>query len=79
MQLGCPVISSHTSSLPEVCGDAALYCDPADVSSLAAQLKRLVNEPALRDELREKGKKQIARFSWRKSAQRAWQAIEACL
>jgi len=79
MQLGCPVVSSDTSSLPEVCGDAVLYCDPADTSSLAAQIKRLVDEPGLREELREKGTKQIARFSWRKSAQKAWLGIEACL
>ncbi len=76
MALGCPVILSRTSSLPEVGGDAALYCDPADVSDLARQITRLVHDPALRRELSAKGRLRAQGFRWRDAARRIWTAIE---
>jgi glycosyltransferase involved in cell wall biosynthesis len=68
MCCACPVIVSDTSSLPEVCGDAALYCDPRDPASLAAQLRRLLESPALRAEMREAGACRAAQFSWERAA-----------
>ena len=62
------MIVSNTSSLPEVCGDAALYCDPADPATLAAQLRRLLASPALRAELREAGFARAGQFGWDKAA-----------
>lgn len=68
MQYGCPVITSKVSSLPEAGGDAALYVDPEDVADIAKKIKRLLSDKALRKEMIEKGKKQVAKFSWEKTA-----------
>jgi glycosyltransferase involved in cell wall biosynthesis len=76
MLLGCPVISSHTTSLPEVCGNAALYCDPASDESIAKLLFRLVEDGPLRQELAALGRAQSQQFSWRSVAERVWAAIE---
>lgn len=68
MALGVPVVTSNVSALPEVAGEAALYGDPHDVSSIARAMLRLNNEPGLADSLSEKGKIQAAKFSWDTSA-----------
>lgn len=64
MCCGCPVIVSDRASLPEVCGSAALYCDPDDPATLAAQLRRLFDSSSLQQELREAGRQQARRLSW---------------
>lgn len=66
--LGCPVVCSTAASIPEVCGDAALYFDPDDTDELLAQIDRLEQEDGLRDELREQGFVNAQRFSWDNSA-----------
>ncbi|MDP6849727.1 MAG: glycosyltransferase family 1 protein [Planctomycetota bacterium] len=76
MALGCPVIVSQTSSLPEVCGDAALYCNPSDVSDIARQVSRLANDRGLVAELKQKGLAQAKKFSWRTTARTVWKAVE---
>jgi len=63
MQLGCPVITSNVSSMPEVCGDAALYVDPYDVSALRSVLEQVDRNDAVLEELRSKGKKQATKYS----------------
>ncbi len=68
MALGCPVVASDTSSLPEVCGPAALYAAPDDPARWLAQIAKLLDSPALRDELRVKGHAQAKSFSWARSA-----------
>jgi glycosyltransferase involved in cell wall biosynthesis len=50
MTCACPVIVSRCASMPEVCGDAALYCDPHDPATLAEQLRRLLGSEQLRAE-----------------------------
>ena len=65
--LGCPVIYSDLPEFREQMGDAALYCDLADVSSLADHLSALVQDTALRDRLRAAGRKfatEIARIDY---------------
>lgn len=52
MSFGCPVVASSTSSLPEVCGDAAIYVDPYSVSSIAHGIARVIGDDDLREELR---------------------------
>jgi len=76
MLLGCPVISSDTSSLPEVCGDAVLYCNPADDNSIAEQITKLCNDAALRDKLIAGGLTQSQKFTWRQVALNIWNSIE---
>jgi glycosyltransferase involved in cell wall biosynthesis len=68
MCCGCPVIVSERASLPEVCGPAALYCDPADPATLAAALRRLLASPALADELRAAGHARAAQLTWDRAA-----------
>jgi glycosyltransferase involved in cell wall biosynthesis len=68
MSCGCPVISSSTASLPEVCGDAALYCDPEDPGDIAAAVDAVLSDEVLRQDLRRRGLERAAGFSWSQSA-----------
>jgi len=79
MLLGCPVVVSRTTSMPEVCGDAAVYCDPHDDASIAGALRRVCTDDALRARLREQGPKQSAQFTWRRVAERLWGSVEPLL
>ncbi|QDA58794.1 glycosyltransferase family 4 protein [Hymenobacter jejuensis] len=72
---GCPVITSNLSSLPEVAGDAALLVDPFSVESIAEALANVQSDSTLRAQLIERGKLNIRRFSWDKSAAELWQAV----
>lgn len=66
--LGIPVLTSNTSSLPEVGGEAALYINPYDVEEVAASMERIAFDENLRRELIQKGFENIKRFSWEKAA-----------
>ncbi|MHA4807431.1 glycosyltransferase family 4 protein [Flavitalea flava] len=68
MASGCPVIVSGTSSMPEVCGQAALYIDPLDETSIHASMKELICNKVLRDRLIEDGLAQAKKFSWMQTA-----------
>lgn len=68
MSFDCPVISSFTSSLPEVGGDACLYFDPANPQELSEKLTQLLENRRLRNELIKKGRERIKSFSWKKCA-----------
>lgn len=69
MACGTPVITSNTSSLPEVTGDAALLIDPYDEQGLADALFRIVTDHPLRLRLRTAGLQRAQLFSWRGAAQ----------
>lgn len=69
------VITSNTTSLPEVCGDAALLVDPENVEEIAAAMSRISDNLELRSELIEKGKVQFKKFSWENSANALYQSI----
>jgi glycosyltransferase involved in cell wall biosynthesis len=68
MQCGCPTLVSRRAALPEVCGDAAAYCDPSDPADIARQLQVILDSGALRDELRRAGLARSKMFSWKKAA-----------
>lgn len=68
MACGAPVITSNTSSLPEVVGDAALLIDPHNTHELAQTILRLLENEQLREELRQKGYARAQLFTWPKSA-----------
>jgi len=76
MQHNCPVITSNVSSLPEAGGDAALYIDPEDVDDIAEKIKKLVIDDKLRKILIEKGKQQVKKFSWEKTARETLAVLE---
>jgi alpha-1,3-rhamnosyl/mannosyltransferase len=69
MACGVPVLCSKTSSLPEIMGEAALTFDPLDVAEMAAKIGEALRDGALREEMREKGLRQAAKFSWERTAQ----------
>lgn len=70
MACGTPVLTSNTSSLPEVVGDAAILADPLDIQGLKNSMSELINHPELRQMLKEKGKKRAQQFSWSASAEK---------
>ena len=65
MKSGCPVVSTNTSSIPEVAGQAALLVDDIKANSFILNIKHLENKK-LRDELIYKGLEQSKKFSWDK-------------
>lgn len=65
MTLGCPVIVSQTSSMPEVGGDAVVYCDPNDSSSLVSAIKEVFSSEESRKMLSEKGRLRAQKFTWK--------------
>jgi len=79
MAHGLPVVTSDTSSLPEVGGDAALYADPLDVEGIAGQCARAVEDLALRRELIEKGRARARQFTWRRAAEAVLRVYEEVL
>ncbi|HEY75169.1 MAG TPA: glycosyltransferase family 4 protein [Thermoflexia bacterium] len=68
MACGTPVLASRGSSIPEVGGEAALYFDPLDTEEMTEAILRLLRDPVLREEMRERGFVQARRFSWSKAA-----------
>jgi glycosyltransferase involved in cell wall biosynthesis len=68
MHIGCPVITTPYSSIPEVCGDAALYVRPEDAREFGDAIIALERNGPLRSRLIEAGKAQAGRFSWSRSA-----------
>jgi glycosyltransferase involved in cell wall biosynthesis len=76
MQEGCPVITSNVSSMPEAGGDACLYVDPNSSSDIAEKIEMLINNEKLRQELIIKGRVQVAKFNWEKTARRTISVLE---
>lgn len=77
MSFDCPVISSNAASLPEVCGDAALYFDPISPKDLSDKLMLLFSSDLLRSDLVQKGRKNIRRFSWEDCATKTIEVIDS--
>jgi glycosyltransferase involved in cell wall biosynthesis len=69
MACGAPVLTSNSSSLPEVAGDAALLVDPHDTRAIAAGMVRLARDEVLRQELRQRGYRRAAQFTWDRCAE----------
>ena len=76
MACGVPVLTGNQTSLPEVVGDAGVMVDPYDVDALANGLQRLVEDSAMRDQLRSKGLVRAKQFSWDETARRTWEILE---
>jgi len=68
MASGCPVITSTTSSMPEVAGDAALLVDPQNTGEIAEALARLLRDETLRTHLATVGRQRTSQYSWRRVA-----------
>jgi glycosyltransferase involved in cell wall biosynthesis len=68
MACGTPVVASNASSIREVVGDAGFLCDPHSPDELANALARVLEEPGLADELRDRGRTRAAEFTWERTA-----------
>jgi glycosyltransferase involved in cell wall biosynthesis len=79
MACRCPVIVSRSASLPEVCGEAALYVDADDHHQLATAIRRVMCEEDLAANLRQLGVVQAGRWTWAQSAERALSAAREVL
>lgn len=73
---GTPVLASNTSSLPEVTGDAGLLVDPYNVDSIAHGIVRLVQDEALRADLRKRGLQHAAGWTWERTARQTLAVLE---
>jgi glycosyltransferase involved in cell wall biosynthesis len=79
MACGCPVIVSNVTSLPEVCGDAALYVDPNNPQNIADTMQRLLRDETLQQQLRQRGLEHIKQFTWEKCAQETLSVVHTFL
>ena len=70
MACGTPVITSNTSSLPEVVGDAAIMVNPHKINEIASAINRVLENKQLQEDLRQKGYTRAAHFTWVRSAQK---------
>jgi len=68
MSAGTPVVAVHSAAVAEVCDDAALYVGPRAADELAGHLRRLAADPSLRADLRLRGRRRAAEFSWARCA-----------
>lgn len=75
MALGCPVVVSDRASMPEICGEAALYASPDDAEEWLASLVRLAADGDLRERLAVAGRRRAATFTWRNVALRYLEAM----
>ena len=76
MACGTPVVSSNTSAMPEVLGDAALLVDPLDVKALAEALRQILLDDQLHTQLAKQGPKRAQRFTWANAAQKYLEVYE---
>jgi glycosyltransferase involved in cell wall biosynthesis len=76
MKCGVPVITSTTSSMPEVCGDAALLVNPTSVNQITEAITKLSSDNNLRHSLIEKGSLQAQKFTWENTASLLWESCE---
>lgn len=79
MAAGTPVITTRRGALPETCGDAALYADPADPSAFAAACIEVATDPVTHDRLTAAGRERAAAFTWERTAKRVNDALGARL
>ncbi len=75
MYFGTPVIASKASSLPEICGNAALYIDPLNPEDIAKKILLLLNDNALKSQLIKNGKERIKNFTWENNARKLYKIM----
>ena len=79
MQCGTPVVTSRTSSLPEVVGDAAMTVDPTDEDALAQALMDVLQRTELAETLRRRGVERARAFTWRRTVDETVDAYRTML
>ena len=79
MACGTPVVTSNSSSLPEVAGDAAILVDPYKVEAIAEAMQRVLSDSALATAMRKKGLAQATKFTWARAAKETMAVYEQVL
>jgi glycosyltransferase involved in cell wall biosynthesis len=79
MALGVPALVSRAASLPEVCGDAALYCDPLSVSDIARGMLTLLSDEGERARLIELGRRRARELDWETCADKTSAVLSSLL
>jgi glycosyltransferase involved in cell wall biosynthesis len=67
MACGVPVVTSNTSSLPEVVGNAGIMVDPHDINSLSEAMANVIKDKELKCRMRRDGLKRSKMFTWEKT------------
>ena len=75
MRCGIPILAANTTCLPEIAGNAAIYCDPFNVQEIQQGLEQLIENHGPRVQLSENSKKRAAEFSWDQAAKQSWEVI----
>ena len=78
MACGTPVVTSNTTSLPEISGDAAILVDPENSDRIADGIESLLTDSALREQLKVRGFERARQFSWTKCAQEHLELYREC-
>lgn len=76
MACGTPVLTSNTTSLPEIAGNAALLVNPKSTEQIALGLENILSDTALKEQLRARGLKRAAQFTWAKTRSLVFDALE---
>lgn len=79
MTCGCPVVTSNNTSIPEVAGDAAVFVDAEDEGAIAAAVRHVLEDVALRETLTTRGFEQARKFSWRRCASATLEVYKSLL
>ncbi|MCF7830908.1 glycosyltransferase family 4 protein [Candidatus Gracilibacteria bacterium] len=79
MKCGTPVVASHVSAIPEVCGDAVLYFDPENILDMAEKINLLLTDSTLQQDLVKKGYEHVKQFSWEKCASETLKIYDSVL
>ena len=77
--MGCPVVASNTSSIPEVCGKAAVYIDPKYSKTIKDRIEKVIRNEKLRLKLVRLGYKQVKKFSWAKTVKETLKVYEKAI
>ena len=75
MASGVPVIVSQSTSFPEVCGDAAVFVNPAQAESIAQAINSLLSDAELYSQKKQKGFARVSKYRWELSANAMMQSI----
>ena len=76
MACGCPVLTANAASLPEAVGNAALLCNPHKTEAIMKGMELLMQQPALREKLRQRGFRRAAEMSWESAAEKLFQVYQ---
>jgi glycosyltransferase involved in cell wall biosynthesis len=76
MTCKCPVIAGNVTSMPEVCGEAAVYCDSYNPQDIADKIRKLCSDERLRKHLIAKGTEQAGLYTWEACGHAIWAAVE---